>query len=154
MQEREKDIELPSIKEKKDIEEETDAKNAEVLESVTRSPQDSSVGLIQECNRNKIEQSSHDCEVCGKTLKSHHNMKEDSLVEESDLQEDSITQEDIELTLVDIPQDKELPQVLLKRPRPEKRFSDTPIWTLDISTAYTLCRRSNQSIVPRFNFLM
>ena len=81
-------------------------------------------------------------------------MKGDSLMEESYLQKDSITQKDIELTLVDIPQDKELPQVLLKRPRPEKRFSDTLIWTLDISTAYTLCRRSNQSIVPRFNFLM
>ena len=53
MQERERDIELPSIKEKKDIEEETDAKNAEVLEDVTRSPQDLPVGLIQECSRNK-----------------------------------------------------------------------------------------------------
>ena len=70
MQERERDIELPSIKEKKDIEEETDAKNAEVLEDVTRSPQDLPVGLIQECSRNKIEQPSHDCEICGKTFKS------------------------------------------------------------------------------------
>jgi len=37
--------------------------------------------------------------MCGKTFKSHHNMKEDSLVEESDLQEDGITEKDIELTM-------------------------------------------------------